>query len=97
MYISFEMPFKVYVDVEAHFDKDGTLLPWEITWEDGRKYAIDRVTNIQRGMPKQTDYMSDCYTIVIQGRESRLYFERNRRMSGNSVGRWFVERRTSTA
>ena len=33
---------KVYVPVKVCFDADGNILPTEITWEDGRKYRIDR-------------------------------------------------------
>ena len=29
---------KVYVAVRAEFTEDGTMLPREITWEDGEKY-----------------------------------------------------------
>ena len=31
---------KVYVAVRAEFTEDGTMLPREITWEDGEKYEI---------------------------------------------------------
>ena len=34
---------KVYVDVVAEFRKDGQLVPIFFTWEDGRKYSIDRI------------------------------------------------------
>ena len=34
---------KVYVSVRADFRDDGIMLPREITWEDGRKYEIERV------------------------------------------------------
>ena len=32
---------KVYVAVRAEFTEDGTMLPREITWEDGEKYEIE--------------------------------------------------------
>lgn len=39
---------KVYVPVvAAAFDKDGLLLPLELTWEDGCTYIIDRVIDIR--------------------------------------------------
>ena len=37
---------KVYVDVVAEFRKDGQLVPIFFTWEDGRKYNIDRILKI---------------------------------------------------
>ena len=39
---------KVYVDVVAEFRKDGQLVPIFFTWEDGRKYNIDRILKIER-------------------------------------------------
>ena len=40
-----EMKIKVYVAVRASFDDEGTLIPTSITWEDGREFEIDRVTD----------------------------------------------------
>ena len=39
---------KVYVAVRADFRDDGVMFPREITWEDGRRYEIDRVTDIRQ-------------------------------------------------
>ena len=39
---------KVYVPVEVQFRSDGVMLPRMITWEDGTKYEIDRVTDIRQ-------------------------------------------------
>ena len=85
---------KVYVEVEAHFDKDGTLLPWEITWENGQKYPIDRVTGIRQ---VKSYCQGACYTIVVRGQESRLFFERGLCCDEKNIGRWFVERRAGSA
>ena len=41
-------PIKVYVTVNADFAEDGTLLPRIITWEDGEKFKIDRVSDIRK-------------------------------------------------
>ena len=30
-------PYKVYIDVDAHFTREGVLTPIAITWEDGRR------------------------------------------------------------
>ena len=56
-------PPKVYVAVKADFAADGTMFPRIITWEDGEKYEIDRVSDISADL------------------------------TGNNIGRWFVERR----
>lgn len=39
---------KVYVAVRVAFREDGTMIPKEITWEDGLKYRIDKVTDIRQ-------------------------------------------------
>ena len=43
-----DKPMKVYVAVKADFSEDGTMLPREITWEDGTVFVIDRVTDIRQ-------------------------------------------------
>ena len=39
---------KVYVQVKVDFREDGIMLPRKITWEDGREYEIDRVSDIRQ-------------------------------------------------
>ena len=34
---------KVFVDVNANFKADGTIIPLSIKWEDGTVYRIDQV------------------------------------------------------
>lgn len=38
---------KVYVDVIVSFRNDGVMLPRQITWENGHKYEIDRISDIR--------------------------------------------------
>lgn len=86
-------PAKVYVAVNADFRDDGIMLPREITWEDGRKYGIDRVTDIRQAAAMKAGGQGDRYTIMIGGHQSYLFFERSTAIAGNNIGRWFVERR----
>ena len=86
-------PPKVYVAVKADFREDGVMLPREITWEDGRKYEIDRVIDIQQAAAMKAGGQGDRYTVMIRGRQSYLFFERSTAVAGNNIGRWFVERR----
>lgn len=48
---------KVYVDVVAEFRKDGQLVPIFFTWEDGRKYSIDRILKIERCASRKADFL----------------------------------------
>lgn len=84
---------KVYVDVLAGFTSDGEMLPMEITWEDGRRYEIDHITDIRQAASMKAGGQGDRYTVWIQGKQSYLYFERSCSLTGNHIGRWFVERK----
>ncbi len=88
-----EQAAKVYVSVEVKFREDGVMLPTVITWEDGTRYEIDRVTDIRQAAARKSGGQGDRYTVRIGGRSGYLYFERSSCLSGNLVGRWFVERR----
>jgi len=84
---------KVYVQVTASFDADGRIIPRELIWEDGRRYAIDRVLDIRPAAAMKAGGSGDRYTIRVNGRQSYLFFERNASIKGNNIGRWFVERK----
>ncbi len=86
-------PPKVYVAVKADFREDGLMLPKEITWEDGEKYKIDRVTDIRQAAALKAGGQGDRYTVMIGGHQSYLFFERSANLTGNNIGRWFVERK----
>lgn len=84
---------KVYVAVTAKFNSEGLLVPICIIWEDGRRYMIDKVTDIRQAAAMKAGGQGDRYTIWINGRQSYLFFERSTDLTGNCIGRWFVERR----
>ena len=86
---------KVYVKVAAVFDENGRMLPQQITWEDGVKYIIDKVTDITQAAAMRCGGQGDRYTVWIDGKSSYLYFERNGTLTGNNIGKWFVERRVA--
>jgi hypothetical protein len=84
---------KVYVSVRAVFDEDGIMLPRELTWEDGEKFEIDRILDIRQAPALKAGGQGDRYTIMVHGVQSYLFFERSTNLTGNVIGRWFVERR----
>lgn len=86
---------KVYVDVTARFNSEGVLIPLSLTWEDGEEFEIDRVTDIRQAAAMKAGGQGDRYTIWVRGKQSHLFFERNHSLTGNNLGRWFVERRTA--
>ncbi|NLM62539.1 MAG: hypothetical protein GX193_10750 [Clostridiales bacterium] len=75
---------KVYVDVIARFSADGELFPLEIIWEDGRRYAIDRITEIRRASSMKAGGTGIRYGCIINNHRTYVFFEEDR---------WFVERR----
>jgi len=89
------MNVKVYVQVNADFNSDGAMLPRELIWEDGEKYTIDRVIDIQQAAAMKAGGQGDRYTIEVRGHKSYLFFERSPNLTGNNIGRWFVERRVA--
>ena len=61
---------KVYVAVRADFREDGTIIPLELTWENGKKYAIDKVTDIRQAAAMKAGGQGDRYTIMVRGQQS---------------------------
>ena len=75
---------KVYVDVTLKQDKYGNTLPLSVTWEDGRRYEIDRVLDVRRAAATRVGGTGIRYTVRVLGRVTYLFQENER---------WFVEAR----
>lgn len=84
---------KVYVPVSVAFDALGRMFPRRLVWEDGTCYDIDKVIDIRQASAMKAGGQGDRYTIMIDGQQSFLFFERSTNLTGNTIGRWFVERR----
>lgn len=78
---------KVYVEVMAVFTPEGRLIPRTITWEDGRVYQIDRVTDVRRACSLKAGGTGMRYTCMISGKTTHLFYEDD--------NKWFVERKTA--
>ena len=79
---------RVYVQVSSDFDATGYMQPRAITWPDGRIFRIEDVRSFR---PSGENHLLDCYTVVIRGKEKRLWFERSSEQFACRLGRWFVE------
>ena len=79
---------KVYVDVNEDRLKDGRLIPLSFVWEDGRRYAIDRVIDIRPAASLRAGGVGLRYTVRVRNRETFLYLE-----EGGGVSKWFMERK----
>ncbi|MDD5796102.1 MAG: hypothetical protein PUD24_04125 [Oscillospiraceae bacterium] len=73
---------KQFVSVEAKFDTDGNLLPLCICWEDGRKFEIDRITDIRYAASLKSGGTGLRYTCRIRNQMRYLFLDDNR---------WFIE------
>ena len=73
--------YKRYIDVELLQQKDGTIIPLSLVWNDGRKFNIDKVISKE----KRISSVGGCgmrFTCLIQGKMRYLYLEKDK---------WFIE------
>ena len=82
-----------YVDVNVDFDSSGKMLPRVLVWEDGHRYEIDRVRDIQQAPALKAGGQGDRYKIEIEGKERFLFFEHSADPCNAMIGKWFVERK----
>ena len=76
------MSRKVYVKVLAQTDEEGNISPVSVTWEDGRTFIIDKVTDVRRAYARKVGGAAIRYTVRIAGKETYIFKEN---------GKWFVE------
>ena len=86
--------WKEYVPVYTYTNEDGVMLPQELIWTDGTHYAIDKVLEIRQAAAMKAGGQGDRYTIMVEGIKTYLFFERSANLTGNVIGRWFVERKS---
>jgi hypothetical protein len=80
--------YKVYVDVYEMHGKDGKITPLGFVWEDGRKYAVDKVLKTKRAASLKAGGIGLQYTVRIGGFTRFMYLEEE-----SGVRRWFMERK----
>ncbi len=78
------MARKVFVSVVAQFDEEGNVQPMNITWEDGRKYEIDKVLDVRRAVAMKVGGTAIRFTVRIGSKTTYLFHD---------DGKWFVESR----
>ena len=87
---------RTYVKVKSVFDATGFMQPEKVIWNDGRIDKIEKVKDfrpascIERGLP------GDCYTVVINGENTHLFFQRSDDRFASTFGRWYVEEYDTT-
>ncbi len=58
------------------------MQPVVIEFDEAHKYAVDKVLDVRRAACQRVGGVGDRYTVRIQGKETYLWFEKNR---------WFIE------
>lgn len=67
---------KKYVKVTATFDCDGDLIPEYIVWDDGRKYRIDKISDVRYAASLKAGGAGIRYTCHILGKERYLFWKK---------------------
>lgn len=73
--------YKRYIDVVTMINKEGSLIPLMLVWDNGTKYPIDKVLEV-RNAASQVGGSGVLFRCKIGAVERNLFFERNR---------WFIE------
>ena len=73
---------KAYVGVTVEWTQEGQIIPTIIKWEDGRKFAIDRILDVRPAASLKVGGVGIRYTIRVRGKETFLF---------RSQYRWFME------
>lgn len=78
------MANKVLVSILAVHQLDGTIIPKQILWDDGRKFDVDRVTDMRQAASLKSGGQGMRYSCEIMGVPMFLFHDEVQ---------WFVERR----
>ncbi len=73
---------KHYVQVLARIDEDGCVTPLSVTWDDGRRFEIDRVLDARQAASLKVGGTGMRYLVRIGQATTYLFYE---------DPRWFVE------
>ena len=63
------------ISVRALMRSNGTVLPLEIEWDDGRKFVIDRVLDIRKAASTKGGGKGLRYTCRILGHQRYLFLD----------------------
>ena len=78
------MARRVYVKVIVECDENGKIRPLQVEWEDGQRFAVDRLLDVRRTAATKAGGHGMRYTVRINGHETYIF---------EDDGRWFVEAR----
>lgn len=79
---------KLFVNVQCLYTTDAQIVPQVIIFDDGRKFEINKVTDVRNAASLKVGGMGIRYTVKIGTQERYLFFDANDR-------KWFVEGKES--
>ncbi|MBQ8749508.1 MAG: hypothetical protein IJZ29_03465 [Clostridia bacterium] len=82
---------KVYIEVCAVFDKAGKVTPIWLKWTNGKKFEIDKVTDIRKSASLKAGGTGIRYTIKIGEQTRYLFCECQNAWNEHNLCRWFLE------
>lgn len=74
---------KIFVEVTARHDPDGSTHPLLLKWSDGRVFEIDRILDVRQAPSLKGGGLGIRYTCRIRNKQVYLFDE---------LGRWFIEK-----
>jgi TnpA family transposase len=81
--------FKVYVEVNADYKDDGTVIPRSFVWEDGNRYCVDNTLDVRPAASLKAGGAGLRYTVRVGGRRDvYMFLEEN-----HGIFKWFMERK----
>lgn len=81
--------YKVYVEVNADYLKNGEIVPRSFIWEDGSRYEVDKIIEVRPAASLKAGGAGLRYTVRVQFRETFMFLEEER-----GVSKWFMERKS---
>jgi len=74
---------KIFVEVIARHNVDGSIRPLSLKWEDGRVFEIDRLIDVRRAASLRGGGLGIRYACKILGKQVFLF---------EDEGKWFLEK-----
>ena len=74
---------KKYIRIVVEFERDGTLLPIRIIWDNGAEYPISKILDVRYFSSERERASGIKYTCLIRGKTREIFFDRSR---------WYVSR-----
>lgn len=72
---------KKFIRLCAEFQRDGTMVPQRIIWENGAEYPISEIIDVRYFKPDKDGILGIKYTCIILGKIREIYYD---------DARWYV-------